>query len=217
MDNIGFPFSNRNVKPALDRIHSLFDALQTYENYLQWYIKNRSSGAKQRIALIRSMVFKPRALLLDETTSALDVDNTQIVEKVVASLNAEGVTVLWISHTPEQSRKHANKILTIESGKIKSFEVLKNDPISVDSSVVSSSLVLITLFFSYRQKLKQEKDVGGGVIRAIVQLVIVGYILEFVFGYKNPIFTTLLLLFMIVNAAHNATKRGAKVRNKLVI
>ena len=83
--------------------------------------------------------------------------------------------------------------------------------------LVSSSLVLITLFFSYQQKLKLEKDVVVGVIRAIVQLVIVGYILEFVFGYKNPIFTTLLLLFMIFNAAHNATKRGAKVRNKLVI
>lgn len=90
-------------------------------------------------------------------------------------------------------------------------------PISVDSLLVSSSLVLITLFFSYQQKLKLEKDVVVGVIRAIVQLVIVGYILEFVFGYKNPIFTTLLLLFMIFNAAHNATKRGAKVRNKLVI
>ena len=103
------------------------------ENYLQRDVKNLSGGEKQRIALIRSIVFKPRVLLLDEITSALDVDNTQIVEKVVASLNAEGVTVMWISHNPEQSRKHANKILTIESGKIKSFEVLKKCPPSAST------------------------------------------------------------------------------------
>lgn len=133
MDNIAFPFSIRNVKPDLDRIHSLFDALQMPENYLQRDVKNLSGGEKQRIALIRSIVFKPRVLLLDEITSALDVDNTQIVEKVVASLNAEGVTVMWISHNPEQSRKHANKILTIESGKIKSFEVLKKCPPSAST------------------------------------------------------------------------------------
>jgi putative membrane protein len=44
-------------------------------------------------------------------------------------------------------------------------------------------------------------------MRAVVQLVIVGYILDYVFGYKNPIFITLLLLFMMFNASYNAAKR----------
>ena len=89
--------------------------------------------------------------------------------------------------------------------------------ISITSLLISSSLVLVTLFFSYWQKLKLEKEVIIGVVRAVVQLVAVGYVLEYIFGYKNPVFTTLLLLFMIFNAALNAAKRGKAVKKGLII
>ncbi|KXL53867.1 putative iron export permease protein FetB [Anaerotignum neopropionicum] len=89
--------------------------------------------------------------------------------------------------------------------------------ISITSLLISSSLVLVTLSFSYWQKLKLEKEVIIGVLRAVVQLVAVGYVLEYVFGFKNPVFTTLLLLFMIFNAAYNAAKRGKAVKKGLMI
>lgn len=89
--------------------------------------------------------------------------------------------------------------------------------ISITSLIISSSLVILTLFFSYWQKLNLEKDIFISVIRAIVQLVIVGYILEYVFGYNNKIFTTLLLLFMILNASYNAAKRGRLIKNGFLI
>ena len=81
--------------------------------------------------------------------------------------------------------------------------------ISIASLLISSSLVLVTLFFSYWQKLKLEKGVIIGDVRAVVQLVLV--------GYKNPVFTTLLLLFMIFNAAYNAAKRGKAIKKGLII
>ncbi len=89
--------------------------------------------------------------------------------------------------------------------------------ISVTSLLISSSLVLVTLFFSYWQKLKLEKETLISVIRAIIQLVIVGYILEYVFGYRNPVFTTLLILFMIFNASYNAAKRGKSIKKGFLI
>jgi len=89
--------------------------------------------------------------------------------------------------------------------------------ISITSLLISSSLVLVTLFFSYWQKLKLEKEVIIGVIRAVVQLIIVGYVLEYIFGLKSPVFTTLLLIFMIFNAAYNAAKRGNDVKNGFYI
>lgn len=89
--------------------------------------------------------------------------------------------------------------------------------ISITSLFISSSLVLVTLFFSYWQKLKLEKEVIIGVIRAVVQLIIVGYVLEYIFGLKSPVFTTLLLIFMIFNAAYNAAKRGNDVKNGFYI
>ncbi len=89
--------------------------------------------------------------------------------------------------------------------------------ISITSLLISSSLVLVTLVFSYWQRLKLEKEIVISVVRAVVQLVIVGYVLEYVFGFKNPVFTTLLLLFMIVNASYNAAKRGKAIKKGFVI
>lgn len=125
MENINFPFSIRNIKPDQKRVNDLFSMFHMAADYLNKDVRNLSGGEKQRIALIRSLLFIPEILLLDEITSALDVENTKIVENVIDSLNKEGITVLWITHNPEQSRKYANKVLSIEAGEIKSLEVIK--------------------------------------------------------------------------------------------
>jgi putative ABC transport system permease protein len=88
---------------------------------------------------------------------------------------------------------------------------------NTSSLLISSSLVLVSLLFSYFQKLKLEKEIIISVARAIVQLIIVGYLLNYIFGFKSPIFTTLLLLFMSFNAAYNAAKRGKGIKNGLSI
>ncbi|MCR5558769.1 MAG: iron export ABC transporter permease subunit FetB [Schwartzia sp.] len=94
-----------------------------------------------------------------------------------------------------------------------------NNTASVDvmSLVFTSSLVLVALFFSYWQKLRLEKDIIISAVRAVIQLVAVGYVLEYIFGCESPVFTTLLLLVMFFNAAYNAAKRGAAVKNGLPI
>ncbi|QAT41116.1 iron export ABC transporter permease subunit FetB [Clostridium sp. JN-9] len=89
--------------------------------------------------------------------------------------------------------------------------------ISVLSLLIASSLVAVSLIFSYSQKLKLEKEIVIGVIRAIIQLVILGYVLDFIFGLKNPLFTTFLLLFMTINAAYNAAKRGKGIEKGFLI
>lgn len=125
MENINFPFSIRNLKPDPQRINDLFSRFHMAADYLYKDVRNLSGGKKQRIALIRSLIFIPEILLLDEITSALDGENAKIVENVILSLNNEDITVLWITHNPEQSRKYANKVLSVESGEIKSLEVIK--------------------------------------------------------------------------------------------
>ncbi|WP_028983507.1 ABC transporter permease [Sporolactobacillus terrae] len=89
--------------------------------------------------------------------------------------------------------------------------------IQTGSLLIASSLVLVTLFFSYWQKLKLEKETLISVIRAVIQLIAVGYVLNYVFGMKNPLFTTFLLFFMTFNAAYNAAKRGRTIRHGLAI
>jgi putative ABC transport system permease protein len=89
--------------------------------------------------------------------------------------------------------------------------------ISISSLMIASLLVIVSLLFSYFQKLKLEKETIISVIRAVIQLIAVGYILEFIFGLNNPAFTTLLVLIMTFNAAYNASKRGKEIKNGLLI
>lgn len=124
-DNMEFPFMIRNQKVNHQRVSELFKRFNMDGDWIYKEIKNLSGGEKQRVALIRTLLFRPEILLLDEVTSALDLDNTAIVEKVIKSLNEEGLTILWITHNPKQNQSNANKRLTIENGEIKSLEVLK--------------------------------------------------------------------------------------------
>lgn len=126
-ENFLFPYKVRNKKVDLDKIYELLELFKLNRDFLKKDVKSLSGGEKQRIALIRNLLFKPEILLLDEVTSALDVENTLIVEDVIKDLNEDGVTILWVTHDVEQSKRHGNKILTLDNGKIKSLEAIQNE------------------------------------------------------------------------------------------
>ena len=88
---------------------------------------------------------------------------------------------------------------------------------SIISLFIASTLVIIPIFISYKEKLGLEKEIVVSIFRAIVQLIIVGYILDVIFGLKNPICTLILILIMIVNAAVNTKKRGRGINKVFTI
>ncbi|MGL4372856.1 MAG: ATP-binding cassette domain-containing protein, partial [Turicibacter sp.] len=94
------------------------------ETFLAKRVDSLSGGEKQRVALVRNLLFTPDILLLDEATSALDRENAVNVENYVAQLNQQGVTVLWITHSLEQSQSIFNKRMVIDQGKVVKDEVL---------------------------------------------------------------------------------------------
>jgi len=85
------------------------------------------------------------------------------------------------------------------------------------SLLLSFSLVILAMLVSKKEKLLLEKDLLVGSIRAVVQLVAVGYILKFIFARNNFWFTTALLLVMVLNAAYIAGKRGEGIKNSHLI
>lgn len=76
-----------------------------------------SGGQKQRVAIARALLFKPRLLLCDEPTGSLDtVTGEQIIE-TFQQLNAEGYTVVIITHEARVSDA-CRRIIRIEDGQI---------------------------------------------------------------------------------------------------
>ena len=76
-----------------------------------------SGGQKQRVAIARAMVNKPKILLADEPTGALDSKSSAQVMDLFAQLNAEGVTVVMITHDPGIAG-HAKRVVDIFDGEI---------------------------------------------------------------------------------------------------
>ena len=73
--------------------------------------------------------------------------------------------------------------------------------------LASYILILIALYFSYREKLGLEKTILINSIRALLQLAALGYMLFFIFKLKNPIALVLILVFMVIFAAWTGQRR----------
>ncbi|WP_456155613.1 ABC transporter ATP-binding protein [Veillonella sp.] len=123
--NILFPYDIRGMKPDMERIKTLFDLLHMPMEYLERRNDELSGGEMQRICLIRSLIFEPKVLLLDEVTSALDSVNSTIVEQVIGELHKNGMTIVSITHNEEQSLRLANRRITVIDGAIAKEEVLR--------------------------------------------------------------------------------------------
>lgn len=89
--------------------------------------------------------------------------------------------------------------------------------ITNESLALALVLVLIALLVSKKERLGLEKDIVWSVARAIVQLVIVGYVLKYIFDLNNRWLTILVVLFICVNAALNAKKRSRAIDHGFVI
>lgn len=93
-----------------------------------------SGGEQQRIAIARALMMNPRALLLDEITSALDPEMSAEVLRLLESLANDGVVMLIVTHEISFAQKVASRILFLEKGALVAdaptnefFTVLKRD------------------------------------------------------------------------------------------
>jgi ABC-type polar amino acid transport system ATPase subunit len=77
-----------------------------------------SGGEQQRIAIARALMMNPRALLLDEITSALDPEMSHDVLRILEKLANDGVVMLIVTHELSFAQKVANRILFLENGRV---------------------------------------------------------------------------------------------------
>lgn len=77
-----------------------------------------SGGQQQRVAIVRALVSRPRALLLDEVTSALDPELVGEVLELVRELKGDGMTMLLTTHEMSFAREVADEVCFLHEGKI---------------------------------------------------------------------------------------------------
>lgn len=76
-----------------------------------------SGGQQQRVAVARAIVTKPKLILADEPTGNLDSANGDEVMKILAQLNAEGTTIVMVTHS-NYCAEFGNRIIRLLDGKI---------------------------------------------------------------------------------------------------
>ncbi|MAI11659.1 MAG: ABC transporter ATP-binding protein [Rhodospirillaceae bacterium TMED167] len=83
-----------------------------------------SGGQQQRVAIARSLCMKPRIMLFDEVTSALDPEMVKEVLDVMIDLAKEGMTMLVVTHEMGFAREVADRVIFMDDGQI----IEENEP-----------------------------------------------------------------------------------------
>ena len=79
---------------------------------------------------------------------------------------------------------------------------------SSTATIATMGFVVIAILISLRLHMKLEKDIIIGTMRAMLQLIAIGYVLHFVFASQHWAFIILMLLIMVTVASLNSAKRG---------
>jgi ABC-type polar amino acid transport system ATPase subunit len=101
-----------------DAIATAADLLERVgmSEYIQAYPSQLSGGQQQRVAIARALAMRPRIMLFDEVTSALDPELVGEVLKVMRQLAKEGMTMIVITHEMGFARDVADVVVFMDEG-----------------------------------------------------------------------------------------------------
>ncbi|WP_125711005.1 ABC transporter ATP-binding protein [Lacticaseibacillus porcinae] len=116
-DNLAFPFDIRKIDFDSAQAITALQSVDLPETMLDAKITSLSGGEKQRVALIRNLLFPPQVLLLDEVTTGLDPDTKAIVHQLIESHHHQGITVIAVTHD-ETEVAQASTLLRLVAGRL---------------------------------------------------------------------------------------------------
>ncbi|MBR0551198.1 ABC transporter ATP-binding protein [Stakelama marina] len=99
----------RDVKDRRSRVTDAMDKVGIAHR-ARHYPHQLSGGQQQRAAIARAIVGNPKLILADEPTGNLDTANGEQVMNILSGLNAEGTTILMVTHSPSQADQARSRI-----------------------------------------------------------------------------------------------------------
>lgn len=117
-ENIVYGLKNKHNISTKEEVEDLIELLGL-KPHLEKSIEQLSGGQKQRVALARTLVMKPKILLLDEPLSALDgVIKESIKEKINRVAKELNLTTIIVTHDPEEALSLSDRVMIMNGGHI---------------------------------------------------------------------------------------------------
>lgn len=117
-ENVELPLKYLNIS-ASERKHRVTEILKrmNISHRAGHYPQQLSGGQQQRVAIARAVVANPQLILADEPTGNLDSRNGKEVMDLLCQLNAEGTTVVMVTHS-QRDASAAQRIINLFDGEI---------------------------------------------------------------------------------------------------
>ncbi|WP_275695463.1 ABC transporter ATP-binding protein [Ferdinandcohnia quinoae] len=104
LDNLELPLVLQGKKLSTQNAKELLNDVGLSGEFLKRNSKELSGGQRQKVSIARTLVNRPRILLLDEITSALDRVSQAEIEALIVKINRKyGVAIIWITHNLQQA------------------------------------------------------------------------------------------------------------------
>ncbi|RDW19042.1 phosphate ABC transporter ATP-binding protein [Oceanobacillus arenosus] len=104
MKNLTLPLTLKGSELTEKDAKELLQDVGLDEEFLNRNVKDLSGGQRQKVSIARTLVNKPKILLLDEITSSLDRVSQQDIEALIVRINQKyGTTIVWITHNLTQA------------------------------------------------------------------------------------------------------------------
>jgi ABC-type polar amino acid transport system ATPase subunit len=115
-ENIMLPARNcnPNAEKDIEGLIGMFDM----EHFIDKFPNQASIGQRQRVALVRALMLNPKYILMDEITSALDVEQTAKILTKLTHLKERGIGIFIITHELGFARNAADHIVFLDDGRV---------------------------------------------------------------------------------------------------
>lgn len=157
-ENIEFAlyYSKLSAQALTNKVKNLLK-LVDLEDKADFYPAQLSGGEQQRVAIARALANDPSILISDESTSALDPQNTTQILELLRKLNQQyGLTILLITHEMDVVKQIANKIAIMQHGEIieqgKLEEIYFHPREELTKQFVGGSLAALQVLRSFNLK-----------------------------------------------------------------